>query len=174
MRVFIAGASGAVGTRLVPQLVERGHEVVGTHHSPGKDEGLRALGAEPVALDLLDREAVLAAVRAARPDAVVHEATALANQTFCPDPASANHDPIPVRAPWNANVTSFSTAPAGARCSRKMYFIPIMPASSTGGASSFDAIVTTEGASIPISQPTPRWYRCPMAAANGEPAPCPR
>ena len=82
MRVFIAGASGAIGTRLVPRLVERGHEVVGTYHSPGKDEGLRALGAEPVALDLLDREAVLAAVRAARPDAVVHEATALANQTF--------------------------------------------------------------------------------------------
>ena len=68
MRVFIAGASGAIGTRLVPQLVERGHEVVGTYRSPGKDEVLRALGAEPVALDLLDREAVLAAVRAAPPD----------------------------------------------------------------------------------------------------------
>ncbi len=82
MRVFIAGASGAIGTRLVPRLVERGHEVVGTYHTPGKDEGLRALGAEPVALDLLDREAVLAAVRAAAPDAIVHEATALADQTF--------------------------------------------------------------------------------------------
>lgn len=82
MRVFIAGASGAIGTRLVPQLVERGHDVVGTYRSPGKDALLRALGAEPVALDLLDREAVLAAVRAAAPDAVVHEATALSNQTF--------------------------------------------------------------------------------------------
>jgi nucleoside-diphosphate-sugar epimerase len=82
MRVFIAGASGAIGTRLVPQLVERGHEVVGTYHTPGKDEILRSLGAEPVALDLLDREAVLAAVRAAAPDAIVHEATALAGQTF--------------------------------------------------------------------------------------------
>jgi nucleoside-diphosphate-sugar epimerase len=82
MRVFIAGASGAIGTRLVPQLVERGHDVVGTYRSPGKDALLRALGAEPVALDLLDREAVLAAVRAAAPDAIVHEATALANQTF--------------------------------------------------------------------------------------------
>src|SRR5690242_9898651 len=48
MRVFIAGASGAIGTRLVPQLVERGHEVVGTYHTPGKGERLRALGAEPV------------------------------------------------------------------------------------------------------------------------------
>jgi nucleoside-diphosphate-sugar epimerase len=82
MRVFIAGASGAIGTRLVPQLVERGHEVVGTYHSPGKDEVLRTLGAEPVALDLLDREAVLAAVRAAAPDVIVHEATALANLSF--------------------------------------------------------------------------------------------
>jgi nucleoside-diphosphate-sugar epimerase len=82
MRVFIAGASGAVGTQLVPQLVERGHEVVGTYHSPGKDEVLRTLGAEPVALDLLDREAVLAAVRAAAPDVIVHEATALANLSF--------------------------------------------------------------------------------------------
>jgi 2-alkyl-3-oxoalkanoate reductase len=82
MRVFIAGASGAIGTRLVPQLVERGHEVVGTYRTPGKDEILRALGAEAVALDLLDREAVLAAVRAAAPDAVVHEGTALAGQTF--------------------------------------------------------------------------------------------
>jgi 2-alkyl-3-oxoalkanoate reductase len=82
MRVFIAGASGAIGTRLVPQLVERGHEVVGTYRTPGKDDVLRALGAEPVALDLLDREAVLAAVRAAAPDAIVHEATALAGQTF--------------------------------------------------------------------------------------------
>lgn len=82
MRVFIAGASGAIGTRLVPQLVARGHDVVGTYRSPGKDGLLRALGAEPVALDLLDREAVLAAVRAAAPDAIVHEATALSNQTF--------------------------------------------------------------------------------------------
>ena len=82
MRVFIAGASGAIGTRLVPQLVERGHTVVGTYRSPGKDEVLRALGAEPVALDLLDREAVLAAVRAAAPDVIVHQATALAGQKF--------------------------------------------------------------------------------------------
>ena len=52
-------------------------------------------------------------------------------------------------------MTSFSSAPAGARCSRKRYFIPIMPASSIG-ASSPDAIVTTGGASIPTSQPTPR------------------
>jgi nucleoside-diphosphate-sugar epimerase len=79
MRVFVAGATGAVGTRLVPQLVERGHEVIGTTRSSGKGDRLRLLGAEPVELDLLDREAVLDAVRDAQPDAIVHEATALSD-----------------------------------------------------------------------------------------------
>ena len=79
MRVFIAGASGAIGTRLVPQLIDAGHEVIGTHRSPGGDERVRALGAEPFALDLLDPCAVRQAVLAAEPDAVVHQATALAD-----------------------------------------------------------------------------------------------
>jgi nucleoside-diphosphate-sugar epimerase len=77
MRVFVAGASGAIGTRLVPQLVDAGHEVVGTVRSPQKAEHVRALGAEPVTLDLLDRAAVRGAVLEARPDAIVHQATAL-------------------------------------------------------------------------------------------------
>jgi nucleoside-diphosphate-sugar epimerase len=82
MRVFVAGASGAIGTRLVPQLVDRGHEVIGTSRSPEKAEHIRALGAEPVALDLLDRAAVRRAVLEAEPDAIVHQATALADLTF--------------------------------------------------------------------------------------------
>ncbi len=82
MRVFVAGASGAIGTRLVPQLIEAGHEVIGTHRSPGGAEHLRALGAEPVALDLLDARAVRKAVLASEPEAIVHEATALANIKF--------------------------------------------------------------------------------------------
>jgi len=77
MRVFVAGASGAIGSRLVPQLVRHGHEVVGTAHSPAGIERVRAQGGEPVALDLLDAAAVRAAVAAAQPDAIVHEATAL-------------------------------------------------------------------------------------------------
>ena len=54
MRVFVAGASGALGTRLVPQLIDAGHEVVGTHNSPANTELVRKLGAKPVMLDLLD------------------------------------------------------------------------------------------------------------------------
>jgi nucleoside-diphosphate-sugar epimerase len=77
MRVFVAGASGAIGARLVRQLVQRRHEVIGTSRSPQKAERLRALGAEPVALDLLEPEAVRKAVAAAEPDAIVHQATAL-------------------------------------------------------------------------------------------------
>ncbi len=82
MRVFVAGASGAIGTRLVPQLVERGHEVIGTFRSPASAERVAALGAEPLALDLLDRRAVRRVVLEAEPDAIVHQATALADVRF--------------------------------------------------------------------------------------------
>ena len=82
MRVFVAGASGAIGTRLVPRLIEAGHEVIGTSRSAGNADRVRALGAHPIALDLLDREAVIAAVVAAEPDAIVHQATALAGARF--------------------------------------------------------------------------------------------
>ena len=82
MRIFVAGASGAIGTRLVPQLVERGHEVIGTFNSPGGADRVRALGAKPVKLDLLDAGAVRKSVVGAHPDAIAHEATALSNVTF--------------------------------------------------------------------------------------------
>lgn len=78
MRVFVAGATGALGSRLVPQLVERGHHVTGTSRSQGRAASLAALGAEPAVLDILDREAVREAVHEAAPDAIVHQATALA------------------------------------------------------------------------------------------------
>jgi nucleoside-diphosphate-sugar epimerase len=68
--------------RLVPQLIERGHEVTGTFRSPGGAERLRALGAAPVQLDLLDPAAVRRAVLEAEPDAIVHEGTALADAKF--------------------------------------------------------------------------------------------
>src|SRR5262245_31905295 len=79
MTVFVVGASGAIGSRLVPQLIDRGHEVIGTATSPDRAERVSALGAEAIVLDLLDPPAVREAVLAARPEAIVHEATALAN-----------------------------------------------------------------------------------------------
>jgi nucleoside-diphosphate-sugar epimerase len=82
MRVFVAGASGAIGSRLVPQLIDRGHEVIGTSRSPANAERVRELGAEPVALDLLDAGAVRKTVLEAEPEAIVHEATALADLRF--------------------------------------------------------------------------------------------
>jgi nucleoside-diphosphate-sugar epimerase len=82
MRVFVTGASGAIGTRLVPQLVDRGHEVIGTFRSPEHAERVRALGAQPIALDLLDPAAVRRAVLETEPEAIVHQATALANVRF--------------------------------------------------------------------------------------------
>jgi nucleoside-diphosphate-sugar epimerase len=77
MRVFVVGASGVIGRRLVPQLIERGHEVIGSARSRDRAERLRSLGAESVVLDALDARAVREAVAAVQPDAIVHQATAL-------------------------------------------------------------------------------------------------
>jgi 2-alkyl-3-oxoalkanoate reductase len=79
MRVFVTGATGALGRHLVPGLVTAGHEVTATTRTPGKVAQLRAAGAEPVVVDGLDREAVIAAVQAAVPEVIVHEMTALAS-----------------------------------------------------------------------------------------------
>jgi 2-alkyl-3-oxoalkanoate reductase len=77
MRIFLAGATGAVGQSLVPLLIDAGHEVTGMTRSEAKAERLRAAGAEAAIADGLDRDAVVAAVTAARPDAIVHQLTGL-------------------------------------------------------------------------------------------------
>src|SRR4051812_20952644 len=77
MKVFVAGATGALGRALVPKLVARGHEVVGMTRSASKREVVLNLGADPVVADALDADAVAGAVASAEPEVIVHELTAL-------------------------------------------------------------------------------------------------
>ena len=77
MRVFVAGGTGVMGRRLVPQLVARGHQVTATTTGPGKLGLLEQLGADAVVMDGLDAVSVGGAVAAARPDAIVHQMTAI-------------------------------------------------------------------------------------------------
>jgi nucleoside-diphosphate-sugar epimerase len=81
MRVFVAGAAGAIGQSLVPQLLARGHQVVATTRNPEKLERLRGLGAEPVVMDGLNALEVGEVVARAEPDAIVHQMTALAGMS---------------------------------------------------------------------------------------------
>lgn len=77
MRIFLAGASGVIGVRLLPLLVAAGHEVAGMTRSPGKLRGLMELGAEPILCDVYDADALRAAVVRFRPDVVMHQLTDL-------------------------------------------------------------------------------------------------
>ena len=77
MKVLLAGATGAIGTQLVPRLIAAGHEVTGTTTSESKRALLAEMGATPALMDLLDPEQVATVVADAAPDAIVHEATAL-------------------------------------------------------------------------------------------------
>jgi nucleoside-diphosphate-sugar epimerase len=80
MRIFLAGATGAVGRRLVPLLVGAGHQVTGSTRSAEKAKGLRAAGVKPVVLDAFDADAVQAALFDARPEVLIHQLTDLPQQ----------------------------------------------------------------------------------------------
>ncbi len=77
MKIFVAGATGVLGRALVPQLVARGHDVVGMTRSVSKQDLVRSLGARPVVADALDPDAVAQAVASAEPEVIVHQLTAL-------------------------------------------------------------------------------------------------
>ena len=91
MRIFLAGASGVIGVRLLPLLVSNGHVVAGMTRSPWKVPSLRAHGAQPVVCDVYDAEALRAAVVRFRPDMVMHQLTDLPDDaTRIPEFASRN------------------------------------------------------------------------------------
>jgi len=77
MKVFVAGASGALGRQLIPQLVRNGHEVAGMTRTPAKQDLIRSLGAQPTVADALVPEEVARAVAEAEPEVIVHQLTAL-------------------------------------------------------------------------------------------------
>jgi len=115
MRVFLAGASGAIGRQLTPMLVEAGHEVMGMTRTPGKAELLRELGAEPAVLDVYDAEGLLEAVLSFGPEAVMHQLTDLPD-----DPAR-----IPEMGAANARIRTEGTANllAAARAAEAPHFV---------------------------------------------------
>ena len=82
MKVFVAGATGALGKQLVPMLVAEGHEVTGMTRTAAKQDLVRELGARPVVADALDPEAVAQAVAAGEPEVVIHELTAIDVSSF--------------------------------------------------------------------------------------------
>ncbi|MGX1777818.1 NAD-dependent epimerase/dehydratase family protein [Nocardia brasiliensis] len=91
MRIFLAGATGVIGTRLVPLLIAAGHEVAGMTRSAGKTEQVRAAGAEPVICDVYDADALSAAVREFGPDLVLHQLTDLPDDAaLLPESGAAN------------------------------------------------------------------------------------
>jgi nucleoside-diphosphate-sugar epimerase len=94
MKVFVAGATGALGRKLVPQLVERGHDVVGMTRSESKEDLVRSLGARPVVADALDPDAVAQAVAAAEPAVIVHQLTALSGKPSIRDARHPDRSPM--------------------------------------------------------------------------------
>jgi nucleoside-diphosphate-sugar epimerase len=95
MRIFLAGGSGAIGRQLVPLLVADGHTVLATSRRAERLPALATLGAEPVQLDALDRDAVFAAVTSTKPDAIVHQLTDLSG------PSMAGNAPLRIQGTRN-------------------------------------------------------------------------
>jgi nucleoside-diphosphate-sugar epimerase len=77
MNIFLAGATGAIGRRLLPMLVSAGHTVTGTTQHPDKMMSIHSAGATPMVVNALDEKEVLAAVRKAQPEIIIHQLTAI-------------------------------------------------------------------------------------------------
>lgn len=100
MRIFLAGATGVIGSRLLPLLVAAGHDVTGTTRSPERVALIEEAGGSPVVVDVYDVDTLIAAVVAAEPDLVMHQLTDLPD-----DPAE-----IPARAAANSRIRTEGTA----------------------------------------------------------------
>jgi nucleoside-diphosphate-sugar epimerase len=96
MKIFVAGATGVLGRALVPQLVARGHEVVGMTRSGSKQDLVRSLGARPVVADALDPDAVAQAVASAEPEVIVHQLTALSGKLSARDMRHPERSPAAI------------------------------------------------------------------------------
>jgi nucleoside-diphosphate-sugar epimerase len=110
VRIFVAGASGVIGSRLVPLLVADGHEIAGMTRSPGKAGMLRELGADPVICDVFDAGALARAVAAFAPDIVVHQLTDLPDDAS--DIAAFSERNNRIRGEGTRNLLSAATAAA--------------------------------------------------------------
>src|SRR6478736_5278574 len=115
MRIFLAGASGVIGQRLIPRLVQAGHVVGGLTRSPSKTELLSHLGAEPILCDVFDREALIQAVRDFKPDVVLNELTDL------PDDAARISELADLNARIRTEEPGISSRPHGGAGRRKSW-----------------------------------------------------
>jgi nucleoside-diphosphate-sugar epimerase len=114
MRVFLAGATGVIGRRLLPLLLQAGHQVTGTTRSRDKAEGLLAAGAEAAVVDVFDAAALTQAVQAARPEVVIHQLTDLPDSADPAEIAASDERNMRIRIEGTRNLATAAQA-AGAR-----------------------------------------------------------
>jgi nucleoside-diphosphate-sugar epimerase len=114
MKIFLAGAGGAIGRRLTPLLAAAGHNVTGTTRSSAKAAAIRTLGAEPVVVDVFDSEALMRALAAAAPDVVIHQLTDLNSAPGTPGYAASQERNVHLRRDGTRHLMQAAKA-AGAR-----------------------------------------------------------
>jgi nucleoside-diphosphate-sugar epimerase len=112
MRVFLAGASGAIGRRLVPLLLRAGHAVTGSTRSAANGKELERAGVVPAVLDVLDAQAVMDAVRTARPEVIVHQLTDLPRRFDAAKVAAAYERNARIRIEGTRNLLAAAQAAA--------------------------------------------------------------